>query len=77
MTRDSCDTANSPCCFAGAAGTLLVTRVVFAELVAVSRQDVRLWVAVVLVCCGCAAVAAALATRRIVRLDPWAVLRRV
>ena len=61
----------------GAAGTVLVTRAVFAELVTISGQDVRLWIAVLILCGGFAAAAAALATQRIVRLDPWAVLRRV
>ena len=61
----------------GAAGTVLVTRAVFAELVTISGQDVQLWIAVLVLCGGVAAAAAALATRRIVRLDPWVVLRRV
>ena len=59
----------------GAAGTLLVTRVVFADLANVSAQDVRMWIGVACLCGGGAAAAAALATRRIVRLDPWTVLR--
>jgi hypothetical protein len=61
---------------AGAAGTLLVTRAVFADLVALGGRDLRLWATVVVLCGGCAAAAAVLATRRIVRLDPWTVLRR-
>ena len=60
----------------GALGTVVVTRAVFAELVAVSGQDVRLWVAVAVLCGGSAAVATAVATYRIVRLDPWTVLRK-
>ena len=61
----------------GALGTVVVTRVVFAELVAVSGPDVRLWVAIALLCGGSAAVATAVATYRIVRLDPWTVLRKL
>jgi predicted permease len=61
---------------AGAAGTLLVTRVVFADLAAIGGREPWLWAGVLVLCGGCAAAAAALATRRIVRLDPWTVLRR-
>jgi hypothetical protein len=60
---------------AGAIGTVLVTRGLFAELVTVNATDVRMWIAVALLCGGFAAGAVALATRRIGRLDPWTVLR--
>jgi putative ABC transport system permease protein len=60
----------------GAVATVLVTRAVFAELVMVSGVDARLWIAVAVLCGGFAVAAVALATRRIVRLDPWTVLRR-
>jgi putative ABC transport system permease protein len=59
----------------GAAGTILVSRVVFAELVTVSAADPRMWITVAALCGGFGAVAAALATYRIVRLDPWTILR--
>jgi ABC-type antimicrobial peptide transport system permease subunit len=62
---------------AGAAGTFLVTRIVFAELTVVSGQDFRLWIAVAVLCAGFAAAALSLATRRIVYLDPWTALRRL
>jgi ABC-type antimicrobial peptide transport system permease subunit len=60
---------------AGAIGTVLVTRALFAELVTVNAADVRMWITVALLCGGFAAGAVVLATRRIVRLDPWTVLR--
>jgi putative ABC transport system permease protein len=62
---------------AGAAGTFLVTRIVFAELTVVSGRDFRLWIAVAVLCAGFAAAALSLATRRIVYLDPWTALRRL
>jgi predicted permease len=61
----------------GAIATVMVTRAVFAELVMVSGSDARLWIAVAVLCGGFAAGAVALATRRIVRLDPWTVLRKM
>jgi hypothetical protein len=60
---------------AGAIGTVMVTRALFAELVIVNTTDARMWIAVALLCGGCAAGAVILATRRILRLDPWTVLR--
>ena len=59
----------------GAIATVGVTRAAFAELVTMSATDPRLWVAAMVLCGGFAAVAVALATYRIVRLDPWVVLR--
>lgn len=44
-----------------------MTRAAFAELLMISATDPRLWVAVMLLCGGFAAVAVALATYRIVR----------
>jgi putative ABC transport system permease protein len=61
----------------GAVATVLVTRAVLAELVMVSGSDAELWIAVAVLCVGLAAGAVALATRRIVRLDPWTILRNV
>lgn len=60
---------------AGAIGTVLVTRGLFAELVMINATEVRLWITVALLCGGFAAGAVVLATHRIVRLDPWTVLR--
>jgi ABC-type antimicrobial peptide transport system permease subunit len=61
----------------GAVATVMVTRVVFAELVMISAPDARLWIGVALLCGAFAAGAVAVATRHIVRLDPWAILRKV
>lgn len=60
----------------GIVGTMLVTRSAFAEMLTISGSDPRMWATVAIVCGGLAAVAVALATWRIVRLDPWVVLRR-
>ena len=60
---------------AGAIGTVMVTRGLFAELVTVNATDARMWIMVAALCGGFAAAAVMLATRRIVRLDPWTVLR--
>jgi hypothetical protein len=59
----------------GTVATIIVTRHAFAELVMVNARDARLWIIVAVLCGGFAATAVAVATRRIVRLDPWAVLR--
>ena len=58
----------------GAVATVMVTRELFAELVTINATDARIWVAVAVLCGGLAASAVALATRRIVRLDPWTIL---
>jgi predicted permease len=60
----------------GIVGTVLVTRSAFAEMLAITGSDPRMWAAVAVLCGGLAAVAVALATYRIVRLDPWVVLRQ-
>jgi putative ABC transport system permease protein len=60
----------------GALGTVIVTRALFAELVTITGPDLRLWTAIALLCGGSAAAAAILAAHRIVRLDPWTVLRK-
>lgn len=60
----------------GIVGTVLVTRSTFAEMLAITGTDPRMWAAVAAVCGGFAVAAVALATYRIVRLDPWVVLRR-
>ena len=60
----------------GIVGTVLVTRSTFVELLMISGPDPRLWITIGVVCGGLAAVAAACATWRIVRLDPWKVLRQ-
>jgi ABC-type antimicrobial peptide transport system permease subunit len=59
----------------GVLATVLVTRYTFAELVMINATDARLWAGVALLCGGVAAAAVAVATRRIVRLDPWTILR--
>jgi ABC-type antimicrobial peptide transport system permease subunit len=60
----------------GAAFTIGLTYSLFAELAALSAVSPVLWIEVVLLCGGLAALAVFLATRRIVRLDPMVVLRR-
>ena len=60
----------------GTAGTVLVTRSAFAEMLLITAPDPKMWAAVAVVCGGLAAVAVALATYRIVRLDPCVALRR-
>jgi putative ABC transport system permease protein len=59
----------------GSTATVLVTQSVFAELARMSATDGRLWLVIATLCGGTAAAAVALATHRIVRLDPWTVLR--
>jgi putative ABC transport system permease protein len=60
----------------GAFFTLCMTRMVFAELAALSATAPSVWIALVGLCGGTATVAVALAAYRIVRLDPAVVLRR-
>lgn len=59
----------------GVVGTVLVTRSAFVEMLVISGSDPRTWVVVAALCGGTAAIAVALATWQIVRLDPWKVLR--
>ena len=59
----------------GITGTVLVTRSAFVEMLVVSGGDPRMWFVVAALCGGTAAVAVTFATRRIVKLDPWDVLR--
>jgi putative ABC transport system permease protein len=61
----------------GGGVTVVVTKVAFAELVTISGTDPWLWTVVVGLCGGVAATAVTLATYRILRLDPWVVLRRI
>jgi predicted permease len=63
-------------CGTAVVGTLLVTRSAFAEMLVITGTDPRMWAVVAVACGGLAAIAVALATYRIVRLDPWVVLRR-
>ena len=60
----------------GAVFTLCMTRMMFAELAALSATAPSVWLALVGVCGGTATLAVALAAYRIVRLDPSVVLRR-
>ena len=60
----------------GALFTFGMTRVLFAELAALSGAAPSAWIAALGLCGGVAAIAVALATYRIVRLEPAAVLRR-
>jgi hypothetical protein len=60
----------------GIVGTVLVTRSAFAEMLAITGRDPQMWGAVAVLCGGLAAIAVALATYRIVRLDPAVVLKR-
>jgi putative ABC transport system permease protein len=59
----------------GVIGTVLVTRSAFVEMLVISGSDPRTWLVVAGLCGGTAAIAVAFATWRIVRLDPWKVLR--
>ena len=59
----------------GVIGTVLVTRSAFVEMLVISGSDPRTWLVVAGLCGGTAAIAVAFATWRIVRLDPWQVLR--
>jgi putative ABC transport system permease protein len=61
----------------GAGLTLGLTRALFAELAALSATAPSVWIALVGLCGGVAAVAVVLATYRIVRLEPSVVLRRL
>jgi len=45
-------------------------------MLVITGSDPWMWAAVVVLCGGLAAVAVALATYRIVRLDPWVILRQ-
>ena len=60
----------------GAVFTFGLTRALFAELFVLSTAAPVLWIGVMCLCGGIAAVACLLATGRIVRLDPMVVLRR-
>jgi len=60
----------------GAVFTLGLTRVLFVELATLSATAPSVWIALVGLCGGVAAIACALATWRIVRLEPSVVLRR-
>ncbi|OFW04805.1 MAG: hypothetical protein A3H96_10345 [Acidobacteria bacterium RIFCSPLOWO2_02_FULL_67_36] len=62
--------------FAGAGVTIGIVRAGFADLLAISGADPRLWIEIAVLCCAFVSAAALLATWRIVRLDPWTVLRR-
>lgn len=59
----------------GVAVTLLVTRSAFAEMLIISGSDPRIWLVVAALCGGAAGIAVTLATWRVVRLDPWKILR--
>jgi len=61
----------------GAVFTLCLTRMVFTELAALSATAPSIWIALVGLCGGTAAIAVALAAFRIVRLEPSVVLRRL
>jgi putative ABC transport system permease protein len=61
----------------GAVFTLGLTRALFAELAALSATAPSVWIALVGLCGGVAALAVAFATYRIVRLEPSVVLRRL
>jgi putative ABC transport system permease protein len=60
----------------GAVFTFCMTRIMFAELAALSAAAPSVWMALVGLCGGTATLAVALAAYRIVRLDPSVVLRR-
>ena len=61
----------------GGAITIGLTHTLFAELAVLSAATPLLWVEVSALCGGFAALAVFLATKRIVRLDPMVVLRRL
>jgi hypothetical protein len=61
----------------GLAGTVLVTRSAFAEMLAIAGGDARVWVAVAVLCGSTAMIALVVATWRVARLDPLAVLRQL
>jgi putative ABC transport system permease protein len=56
-------------------GTVLVTHSAFAEMLALAGSDARTWLIVSALCGGMSSIAVAFATWRIVKLDPWTVLR--
>ena len=56
--------------------TVIVTRSTFPELFVLAVADARMWATVTLLCGGLAGGGVALATYRIIRPDPWAVLRQ-
>lgn len=60
----------------GVVGTVLVTRSAFVEMLVMTGSDPRLWIVVAALCGGVATAAVTFATWRIVRLDPWKVLRQ-
>jgi putative ABC transport system permease protein len=60
----------------GTIATVLVTRSAFVEMLVITGTDPSVWIGVSVLCGGIAAAAVAFATYRIVRLDPWVVLRR-
>jgi len=53
-----------------------VTRSAFVEMLVMTGSDPRLWIVVAALCGGVATAAVTFATWRIVRLDPWKVLRQ-
>ena len=59
----------------GAIGTVAVAQRMFGELVTIGGTDPRMWAVVMALCAGFAGTAALTATYRIVRMDPWRVLR--
>ncbi len=59
----------------GAIGTVAVAQRVFGELVTIAGTDPRMGAGVTALCAGFAGTAALLATCRVLRMDPWAVLR--
>jgi len=61
----------------GGAFTFLLTRVMFQELASLSATAWPVWFALIVVCGGTAGLACLMATWRIVRLEPAAVLRRL
>jgi hypothetical protein len=60
---------------AGAIGTVAVGQRAFGELITIAGTDPRMWAAVIGLCAAFAGTAALMATYRIVRMDPWGVLR--
>lgn len=55
---------------------VLVTRSAFVEMLVITGSDPGLWIVVGGLCGGVATAAVTLATWRIVKLDPWEVLRQ-
>jgi putative ABC transport system permease protein len=60
---------------AGAIGTVGVGQRMFGELITIAGTDPRMWATVMALCAGFAGTAALLATYRILKMDPWRVLR--